>query len=320
MWSSSPRSPRFFGISKLQVDDSLSELFRTDTQEFRDYEMMSERFPSSEYDVLIVVTGDKLLQRDSIEALRTLITELQFVDGMTGLVSLFSARQAPKPGKIPGPVFPAELPKGAAYDRLIDEVRENEIISGKLLSDDGTLTLILLALDREVVASKGLNSVVEQIRDTAAEYLKGTGLGMKLSGAPVMQLEIRNAVERDRNLYNALGFLFAAIIAYAFFRRLSLMVIAALPPVDRHHLVARPVRLARVQAQSVPERHDPADHGARLLRFHAAHGRHAQPAARGRPAHEGRALCGARGRAGLRLAVARRPSPPSSPCSLPIRR
>jgi uncharacterized protein len=220
-----------FGISKLQVDDSLTELFRTDTQEFLDYEILSERFPSSEYDVLIVVTGDKLLKRDSIEALRTLITELQFVDGMTGLVSLFSARQAPKPGEIPGPVFPAELPSGAAYDRLIDEVRENEIISGKLLSDDGTLTLILLALDREVVASKGLNSVIEQIRDTAAEYLKGTGLGMKLSGAPVMQLEIRNAVERDRNLYNALGFLFAAIIAYAFFRRLSLMVIAALPPV-----------------------------------------------------------------------------------------
>src|SRR5688572_30133084 len=90
-----------FGISKLQVDDSLTELFRTDTQEFRDYEILSERFPSSEYDVLIVVTGDKLLQRDSIEALRTLITELQFVDGMTGLVSLFSARQAPKPGEIP---------------------------------------------------------------------------------------------------------------------------------------------------------------------------------------------------------------------------
>jgi predicted RND superfamily exporter protein len=221
----------FFGISRLQVDDSLSELFRSDTQEFRDYELISERFPSSEYDVLIVVTGDGLLKRESISALRDLITELQFVDGMTGLVSLFSARQPPEPGKIPGPVFPAELPTGAEYDKLIAEVRKNEIIQGKFLSDDGTLTLILLALDRQVVASKGLGPVVEQIRQTASEYLKGTGLGMKLSGAPVMQLEIRNAVERDRNLYNALGFAFAAIIAYAFFRRVGLMVIAALPPV-----------------------------------------------------------------------------------------
>ena len=220
-----------FGYSRLRVDDSLSELFRTDTPEFRDYETISERFPSSEYDVLIVVSGDNLLERKSVDALRNLIINLQFVDGMAGEVSLFSAREAPEPGKIPGPVFPAELPKGDVYKQLIDKVRNNEIIKGKLLSDDGTLTLVLLALDRQVVEEKGLGSVVQQIHDTAAEELKDTGLKMQLSGAPVMQLEIRNAVERDRFKYNVLGFLFGAIIAYAFFRRLSLMVIAALPPV-----------------------------------------------------------------------------------------
>jgi uncharacterized protein len=219
-----------FGYSRIKVDDSLSELFRTDTPEFRDYETISKRFPSSEYDVLIVVSGANLLERKSIDALRNLIINLQFVDGMDGEVSLFSAREAPEPGKIPGPVFPAELPKGDAYKQLIDKVRDNEIIKGKLLSDDGTLTLVLLALDRKAVAEQGLNSVVQQIRDTAAEQLKGTDLEMQLSGAPVMQLEIRNAVERDRFKYNVLGFLFGAIIAYAFFRRLSLMVTAALPP------------------------------------------------------------------------------------------
>ncbi|HZJ11081.1 MAG TPA: MMPL family transporter [Methyloceanibacter sp.] len=220
-----------FGYTRLKVDDSLSELFRTDTAEFRDYETISERFPSSEYDVLIVVSGPNLLQRKSIQALRDLIIELQFVEGMAGEVSLFSAREAPEPGKIPGPVFPAELPKGEAYQALIDKVRNNEIIAGKLLSDDGTLTLVLLALDRAVVESQGLNHVVTQIHDTADATLKDTGLRVQLSGAPVMQLEIRNAVERDRNLYNALGFAFGAIIAYAFFRRVSLMVIAALPPI-----------------------------------------------------------------------------------------
>jgi predicted RND superfamily exporter protein len=221
----------FFGIERLRVDDSLSELFRTDTPEFHDYELISQRFPSSEYDVLIVIEGPTLLERRSVAALRKLVSELQFVDGMAGEVSLFSAREAPEPGKVPGPVFPAKLPTGEDYAKLIDQVRNNEIIKGKLLSDDGTLTLVLLALDRKVVEDTGLNAVVQQIRDTASEILTPTGLKMSLSGAPVMQLEIRNAVERDRNLYNALGFFFGAIIAYAFFRRLSLMLIAALPPV-----------------------------------------------------------------------------------------
>ncbi len=220
-----------FGYTRLKVDDSLSELFRTDTAEFKDYETISDRFPSSEYDVLIVVSGDQLLERKSVQALRDLIIELQFVEGMAGEVSLFSAREAPEPGKIPGPVFPAELPKGDAYTALIDKVRNNEIIKGKLLSDDGTLTLILLALDRQVVEAQGLNYVVQQIHDTAEHKLADTGLKMQLSGAPVMQLEIRNAVERDRFKYNLLGLLFGAVIAYAFFRRFALMVIAALPPV-----------------------------------------------------------------------------------------
>ena len=45
-----------------------------------------------------------------------------------------------------------------------------------------------------------------------------------------MQLEIRNAVERDRLIYNAIGFVAGCLIAIVFFRRVSFMIIAAGPP------------------------------------------------------------------------------------------
>lgn len=220
----------FFGIERLKVDDSLSDLFRSNTPGFHQYELMSQRFPSSEYDVLIVVSGKTLLTRTGINALRNLAIQLQFVDGMAGEVSLFSARAAPEPGQVPGPVVPVNLPKGKAFDALVQKIRNNQIIKGKLLSNDGTLTLIVLALDHKVVADQGMNAVAKQIEDTGKQVLKGTGLDMKLSGAPVMQMEIRNAVTHDRDIYNGLGFLFGAVIAYGFFRRFNLMVIAALPP------------------------------------------------------------------------------------------
>ena len=47
-----------------------------------------------------------------------------------------------------------------------------------------------------------------------------------LSGVPVMQLEIRNAVERDRLIYNAFGFAAGCLIAIAFFRRVSLPMLS----------------------------------------------------------------------------------------------
>src|SRR5215813_9397252 len=103
-----------FGVERLKVDDSLSQLFRANTPEFKQYEEVTRRFPSSEFDVLVVVEGKTLLERNSIQKLRDLVTDLQLIDGTRGLVSLFSARQPPVGGNLPAPLFPDKLPEGAA--------------------------------------------------------------------------------------------------------------------------------------------------------------------------------------------------------------
>jgi len=218
------------GYNRLKVEDSLTELFRTDTREFKTYQALSSRFPSSEFDVLVVVEGENLLRRDSVQKLRDLVLELQFIEAQAGIISLFSARQPPKDGEVPPPLFPAELPEGKAFDEFVGKVRTNEILRDKLLSDDGELALIVIALHREAVEGGALRDVVGQIQNTVDQGLEGTGLRARLSGAPVMQLEIRNAVERDRLVYNGLGFAIGALIAMVFFRRLSLVIIAAAPP------------------------------------------------------------------------------------------
>jgi hypothetical protein len=46
-----------FGVARIKVDDSLSQLFRSDTPEFKQYEEVTRRFPSSEFDVLVVIEG-----------------------------------------------------------------------------------------------------------------------------------------------------------------------------------------------------------------------------------------------------------------------
>ena len=220
------------GVLKLQVDDSLSELFRTNTEEFRRYEAIDKRFPSSEYDVLVVVEGPDLLKRKQLEAFAALTTELQLIDGVSGLVSMLSARTKPDASGYAAPLVPDELPEdGPAYDAMIATLKSNDIVKGKFLSDDGELAMIIIALDRKVVEEKTARVVIGEINTTVDEQLKDTGLAAKMTGAPVMQLEIRNAVERDQLLYNGLGLLFGAVIAVIFFRRVSLMLVAALPPV-----------------------------------------------------------------------------------------
>lgn len=219
------------GVSKLRVDDSLSELFRTDTAEFRKYEEIDHRFPSSEYDVLVVVEGDELLEPDGIKAFREAVIELQLTDGVGGLVSMLSARGMPDENGYAAPVVPDELPADAtSYAAVMDALKENDIVKDKFLSADGELALIVISLDRDAVRDFSARTVIGGIRETVDRALQGSRLAAKLTGAPVMQLEIRNAVERDRIVYNGLGFLAGIVVAYLFFRRLSLTLIAVLGP------------------------------------------------------------------------------------------
>ncbi len=98
-------------MQRIKVDDSLSQLFRSDSPEFKQYEEVTRRFPSTEFDVLVVVEGKELLARDSIAALRNVVTDLQLIEGTRGIISLFSARQPPPPeGGLP----PRAVPVGAA--------------------------------------------------------------------------------------------------------------------------------------------------------------------------------------------------------------
>lgn len=226
------------GVNNLRVDDSLSELFRTSTPEFKKYEEIDKRFPSSEYDVLVVMEGKDLLGRKKLEAFRDVAIELQLTDGVSGLVSMLSARGVPDETGYAPPVVPDDLPADdAEYQAVMAALKENDIVKGKFLSEDGELALIVIALDRAMVEERTARTVIGGIQQIIDETLARQreengveGLSAKLTGAPVMQLEIRNAVERDRLVYNGLGFVVGFGVAYLFFRRLSLTIIAVAGP------------------------------------------------------------------------------------------
>src|SRR5688572_14689975 len=88
-----------FGVERLKVDDSLSQLLRSDKPQFKQYVAVTRRFPSTEFDVLVVVEGKTLRERESVNNLRDAVTDLQLIDSVRGLISLFSARKPPEEGK-----------------------------------------------------------------------------------------------------------------------------------------------------------------------------------------------------------------------------
>ena len=220
------------GLPRLKTDDALSELFRSSSDEFIAYTEMQKRFPVSEFDLIIIAESDKLLTPDVLEQLRLVQYDLQFSDSVDGIISIFSMRDPPNERGFPPPTVPDELPAADSFTPLAKRILDHPYIKGKFLtgSPEGPgLTIMVLALDRKELAKKGLFSVVNEVRDIAREAIGEKPVQLSFSGAPVMQLEIRESILRDRLVYNSAGFAIGMLICWVFFRRLSLVLIACLP-------------------------------------------------------------------------------------------
>jgi hypothetical protein len=221
------------GLPRLKTDHSLSELFASDTVEFDNYKTMSARFPTSEFDVLVVIEAENLMQPDTLEHIRSLHLDLQLAEAVEGIISIFSMRQPPDEKGYPAPLLPTKLPTGEEFKKLAKRVVEHPLIGGKLLSEpDGNsqLTLIILSLKQDVILKKGLAASIGEIEQISKDVLEPVGLRVQLAGAPVMQLEIRQAISKDRLTYNGTGFLVGMLICFAFFRRVKLVLITSLCP------------------------------------------------------------------------------------------
>ncbi|MFQ5625647.1 MAG: RND family transporter [Methyloligellaceae bacterium] len=221
------------GLPYLKTDHSLSELFSSDSVEFDHYKTMSKRFPTSEFDVLVVIESENLMRPEILEEIRSLHLDMQLAEAVDGIISIFSMREPPDEKGYPPPLIPTELPTGEEFEKLAKRVVNHPLIGGKLLSrPDGKsqLTLIVLSLKQDVIWKKGLAASIREIEETAKEVLEPVGLRVQLSGAPVMQLEIREAIGRDRLIYNGTGFLVGMLICFAFFRRFKLVMITSLCP------------------------------------------------------------------------------------------
>ncbi len=222
------------GVLRIEATGILSDFFRGDNRDYRLYKQMSERFPTSEFDVFVIVEGDKLLTPDRLEDVRTLHLELQFVDAVNGVLSIFSMRQAPDAEGYPPPMFPATMPRGNEFAALKEQVTTHPLLDGKLLTTpegQAPLTVLIVSLDKSAVAGDGLNAAIQEVKTLANESLSGTGLGVTMAGVPVMQADLRAAIESDRLLFNAGGILLGMLIAILFFQRATLIMIATLCPI-----------------------------------------------------------------------------------------
>lgn len=219
-----------YGVTLVKHDNDPRSVLRSERPHFLDYDRFLDRYPALENQVFILAESPNLTTGPVLEALRNLHLDLLFIDGVTSVVSIFTARKPPDENGNMSPVFPENLPDGEALDALIADARGHPLLGDKMLSASGTATLLVVALDEGLRTPPQLAKLFADLKVLTDQISSGLDLTLTPTGLPAIRHETVVQIRSDQTLLIVVGALVAILICALFFRRPSLVFLASLPP------------------------------------------------------------------------------------------
>lgn len=218
-----------YGGTKLGFSSDIREIFRSGSPDFATLEEVGRQYPGSDRDILMVVEGPNLFERDQLEVIRDLHLELGLVEGIDNVMSMFTARKPPGKDRQTASLFPFEFEDTTDFADLRKRVHAHPLVDDKLLSGDDQLALLVMSLKNPEQDVTELRQQIDEIRKIAEEILTDSGLTVRLTGTSVLRVEIIGALIRDQKTFRMAGLTVAVLLCWLFFRSFAYVVIALAP-------------------------------------------------------------------------------------------
>ena len=219
-----------FGFFRVDYDDDLRNLLKSDREISERYSRFLGRFPALENQIFLLVEGDSVVDKAALEAVRNLHLDLQFVDGVVSVLSVFSARHPPDENNNMRSVFPEVLPDGEALEKLVEEARAHPLLADKMLSRDGSATLLVVGLAASLNDYPRYVKFFDEIDAVVKDVMADVPLRVTPTGEPSLRYEILSIIRSDMRVLNLSGGVIAILVCALFFRRLILIFLASFAP------------------------------------------------------------------------------------------
>lgn len=217
--------------AQLEHSSDIREIFRSESRGFAVLEEVASQYPASDRDIMMVVEGETLFTPEGLQALRNLHLEMNFVEDVKYVLSIFSTRQPPDSQGNTEPLFPNEITADTDLAALEKKVQAHPLVSKKLLSEDGTMTMVVIALQDKEREMAELEQTMNTVRDTANRMLEGSGLDYQMTGLAAIRLEIIGTLIRDQSRFAIAGLVIGLGLCWLLFRRWAYVFIAVTPAI-----------------------------------------------------------------------------------------
>ena len=220
------------GAFRIDYSDNPRDLFARDDDASRRLDELRASFGADDTQLVIMLQGERLLERDALNRLQRLVEKLRADDELVDVHSLLDARRAVKFGRraMYLMIVPAEDRVDADYDEVRQLLLEHPLLASRMLSTDGETTVVLAQMDDQILEVSQAARVVERIEGMARSAFAGSTVSVRISGQPVLRIESLGNLKADQARIQWLSGATLLTVALLLFRRLQPVILALAGP------------------------------------------------------------------------------------------
>ena len=213
----------------VRFNDDLRNIFAGNTQTYRDYVAATDEFVDPENELLVLIEGKDLGSPENFQKLQDLQLELQLLDGVDNVYSLFALREPPDANGDAAPLV-GDASAGLTPE-LLKRIRAHPVLGDRLVSADGTAMVFTVTPSQPKAPLEVARKLTNEITATAKDALAGTDMKLTVTGFPVIRYSIADIVRHDEVVLNIVGALIGTVMSLIVFRSFVASILAAAPAI-----------------------------------------------------------------------------------------
>ena len=214
-------------LRRMTFDNDPIKLLRARGEELN---YLDGEFAELERSTILVVEGEDLLTRPSIEVLRDITERVESVDGIQAVYSMLDLRARRRVGRYLLPLFPFSDAPDDRFERARTEALSHPFVLGHFLSDNQKTALVIVQFAPDVDGIVRFQEVLGDLYAALDARPKDNGIRVRVTGAVALQAEIVETLRRDVRKLSWAGALLVVVLAILMFRSFGAALLVASGP------------------------------------------------------------------------------------------
>ena len=186
------------------------------------FERFKQLFGEDGNIMAVALEDSALYQPQNFRRFKYMSDDLNKIYGVKSVLSLATIQALKKDSEkkqyYVEPVFKSVPDDQATLDSLLQRAQDIRFYTGQIINEKTGATLILVAIEKDVLNSKRRETVVKDIIKSGQQFSEATGIELHYAGLPYVRSTISGEVSKELQLFLALSIGITGLILLLFFR------------------------------------------------------------------------------------------------------